>query len=204
MTNIFSNPEYLLFLVVGLLVAITIHEFMHAWTANYLGDPTAKISGRITLNPVAHLDLLGTIAIFLIGFGWGKPVPVNDRNFKNPRLGSALTSIAGPLSNLVMAAFLSLFYKFLPLSGTFMGEMLLFVITLNIVLMVFNLIPIPPLDGSKVLYSVLPNSVNIQALEMYGPFLLLGLFFFGKDILSGILGPAVNGILSILGVPSYF
>jgi len=198
-----TDINQFLFLASGLLVAVTVHEFMHAWAANYLGDPTSRMMGRISLNPLKHLDPLGTIAIFLIGFGWGKPVEINPRNFENPKIGSALTSIAGPLANLVTATFLSVLVKVLPL-GELFTSLFIFIISINIVFMVFNLLPIPPLDGSKVLYAVLPDSVDIRKFEMYGPILLLLLVFLGKGILFDILSPAINGILSFLGMPSYF
>lgn len=199
-TGLLSNPIELLFWLAALLVAVTVHEFMHAWTANYLGDPTARMQGRISLNPLVHLDFLGTIMLLLFKFGWGKPVQVNPNNFKNPKLGWAIVSAAGPLSNFVTAAFLSIPLKFLPLSGTIMGELLSITILLNIILMVFNLIPIPPLDGSKVLYAFLPSSIDTRQLESYGPFLLIGLVFFGGGILSSIMVPAISSILSILGI----
>lgn len=185
----------------ALLISVSLHEFMHAWTADYLGDKTARLEGRVTLNPLAHLDPLGTLALVFLHFGWGKPVPVNPNNFKNPKLGWALVSLAGPLSNFVLAAVLGIVFKFFKVGITF-NTFLLVLIVLNIRLLIFNLIPIPPLDGSRVLYALLPNKVNLSRLESYGPILLLGLIFFGGGIISGIMGPAVSGMLSALGINS--
>jgi len=187
----------LIFWAAGLIVAVTIHEFAHAWTANYLGDNTAKLMGRLSLNPLVHLDALGTLALLIFHFGWGKPVQVNPNNFKNPKVGWALVSIAGPVSNIVTALVLSVPLKFGNL-GAGVNELLTTIIIVNIVLMVFNLIPIPPLDGSKVLYAVLPNSVDTRQLEIYGPILLLALVFLGGGLIGSIINPAVNFFLTIM------
>jgi Zn-dependent protease len=198
---LFSNPALFFTWVLALLVAITVHECMHAWTANYLGDPTAKYMGRISLNPVVHLDLFGTIAILLIGIGWGKPVQINENNFKNPRLGSAITSLAGPLSNLGIVVVFLTFIKLGLITNTLLLPIFATIVLVNIVLMVFNLIPIPPLDGSKVLYYFLPRSVDIVKLETYGPFLILLIFIFGRDFLSLLIAAAISLISSVTGVP---
>lgn len=190
-----SNPRAFLLLVLAWLVALTVHEFMHAWTANYLGDSTARYSGRVTLNPLAHLDMIGTVMILLIGIGWAKPVPVNENNFRNPRLGSALTSIAGPGSNLVVALILAFFLRFQ--TASVLGEIFLSVAYVNLILMFFNLIPIPPLDGSKVLYYFLPRSVNLYKLEAYGPFLLLAILFLSYSG-GGVLNFIYTGAFTIM------
>ncbi|MEI7690305.1 MAG: site-2 protease family protein [bacterium] len=184
--NLLNNPILMIFFIGALLIAISVHEFMHAWTANYLGDPTAKYARRVTLNPIAHLDPIGTLMIFLVGFGWGKPVPINPNNFQNPRLGSALTSLAGPMSNLLMAIALALLLKIPIVNGTLFAQFLLITIQLNLVLMLFNLIPIPPLDGSKVLALVFPEIENPK-LQIYGIFILLALLFFGGSIFSTVV-----------------
>lgn len=140
-----------LYSIIALLFAITIHEFSHAAVANYLGDPTARYQGRLTLNPLAHLDFMGTLMLFFIGFGWGKPVPVNPYNLYHPKRDSAFVSLAGPGSNILMAIAISLPYKYLTLKGgspewaDFLGTLL----DLNLILAIFNFIPLPPLDGSK-------------------------------------------------------
>ncbi|PIP30913.1 site-2 protease family protein [bacterium (Candidatus Howlettbacteria) CG_4_9_14_3_um_filter_37_10] len=193
--------------IIAFLVAITIHEFAHAWTANYLGDNTAKHEGRITLNPITHFDPIGS-SMILIGlvlqafgisatlFGWGKPVPVNPGRFKNPRMGWALVSFAGPLSNLALALVFSLVVK---MTGnlTFANILEPFII-LNVVLAVFNLIPIPPLDGSKILYAFLPESIDIHQLETAGPFILLFLIFTGT--LHTIIWPVISVTMGLFGI----
>lgn len=198
---LFSNPALFFTWVLALLVAITVHEFMHAWTANYLGDPTAKHMGRISLNPLVHLDLFGTIAILLIGLGWGKPVQINERNFKNPRLGSAITSLAGPLSNFGIVVIFLMFIRLGLITNTVLLPIFATIVLVNIILMVFNLIPIPPLDGSKVLYYFLPRSVDIVKLEMYGPFVILMLFIFGRNLLGLLISSVINLITAVTGVP---
>jgi len=184
--NLLNNPILMIFFIGALLIAISVHEFMHAWTANYLGDPTAKYARRVTLNPLAHLDPIGTLMIFLVGFGWGKPVPINPNNFQNPRLGSALTSLAGPMSNLLLAIALALLLKIPMVSGTLFAQFLMITIQLNLVLMLFNLIPIPPLDGSKVLALFFPEIENPK-FQIYGIFILLALLFFGGSIFSAVV-----------------
>ena len=129
---------------------------------------------------------------------------MNPGNFKNPKLGWALVSIAGPMSNLVTATVLSIPLRFQGFSGTIFGDLLITIIILNVILMVFNLIPIPPLDGSKVLYAFLPDTVDIRQLETYGPILLLGLIFLGRGILASFIIPVISGVLSVLGVGFVF
>jgi len=148
--NLISNPWQFIGFIIALLVAITIHEASHAWMANFYGDPTAKLHGRLSLNPFVHLDLFGTIFLLLAGFGWGKPVPVNPNNFKNPKLDNLTVSLAGPMSNFLLAAGLGLLYRFFVFPAV-LSELLILIIFFNLVLMIFNLLPIPPLDGSKVL-----------------------------------------------------
>lgn len=148
--NLISNPLQFLGFLIAIITAITIHEAAHAWVANLYGDPTAKSQGRMSLNPLAHLDLFGTIFLVLAGFGWGKPVPVNPNNFRNPKLDNLTVSLSGPMSNFLLAVVLGALYRFINFPSTV--EVLLFlVIFFNLVLMIFNLLPIPPLDGSKIL-----------------------------------------------------
>lgn len=189
-----------------LYVSITVHEFMHAWTANYLGDPTAKAMGRVSLNPIAHIDPFGTVLLPLLllissggafAFGYAKPVQINPLNFKNHRLGEALTSVAGPAGNLFLMLVFAALYKLLPNQNLLFSSLMLMFVQLNAVLMVFNLLPIPPLDGSKVLYSFFPNSKLIGIFESYGPFILIPLvLLFG----SYIIRPIVNLIFALLGI----
>lgn len=145
----FSLIQFISYLV-ALLVALTIHEFSHAWAAHLYGDDTAKMHGRLSLNPFVHLDPLGTIFLLLAGFGWGKPVPVNPNNFRNPKLDNITVSLAGPMSNLLLAAILGLILRFFQLPPAILS-FLAIIIIINLILMIFNLLPIPPLDGSKIL-----------------------------------------------------
>jgi len=192
---------------IALLVAITIHEFAHAWMADYLGDPTARLSGRLTLNPLAHLDPLGTLALFLFHFGWGKPVPVDPFNLRDPRRDAALISLAGPAANLILATVLSLILKLgapLPLLFLFFQP----IIVLNVSLAVFNLLPVYPLDGEKILLGFLSEKKAHQwekTLSQYGPFFIILLLFplYGTSLASLVISPLVNFILSLLlpGLP---
>ncbi len=191
----------LLFMAPGILFALTIHEYCHAWTANRLGDPTARLQGRLSLNPIAHLDLFGTICFVLAGFGWGKPVPVNPYNFKNPRKGDMLVSFAGPASNFISAFVLSIIFRLVYEFGilpSYLNMMLLFSIKISLLLAFFNLIPLFPLDGSHILKGLLPYEyvASYENLSRYSPFILLGLVLLGRQggvsILSSILGPPVN------------
>lgn len=144
-------------LVIALAVCITVHEAAHAWTADKLGDPTAKMEGRVSLNPVRHLDILGTLMIFIAHFGWGKPVPFNYHNLKNPRRDAFLIAVAGPLTNLLTAFVIAIFFKYTAIPGLFF-EPLRAIYSLSIVLFLFNLIPIAPLDGSKFVGLIVPRS----------------------------------------------
>ncbi|MFD2672419.1 site-2 protease family protein [Marinicrinis sediminis] len=168
--------DVLPFIFLVILIAFTLHEFAHAYVAYRFGDDTAYRQGRVTLNPMAHLDLLGTLLIFLAGFGWAKPVPVNRSNFRNPRMMSVIVSAAGPLSNLIIAfvglILMYLYFQFgwndaLSPGGaeaieTFLG----YLIDLNLLLFVFNLIPLPPLDGFRILEDVVPRSVRLQLTQV--------------------------------------
>lgn len=179
-----------------LLVAFTIHELAHAVTADRMGDPTPRNMGRITLNPLKHLDPIGTVALLLVGFGWAKPVMVNPNNLKgNPRTTMAIVAVAGPASNIVMALlgcipfWLGLVDFTLNSGANFPAFLLSQFVWLNVVLAIFNLIPIPPLDGFKILMGILPPDIAYQMrpLEQYGPILLMAVVFIlpmiGIDVL---------------------
>jgi Zn-dependent protease len=190
----------------GILFALTIHEFFHAWTANRLGDPTARLQGRLSLNPMAHLDLFGTICFVFAGFGWGKPVPVNSHNFKNPHKGDMLVSAAGPASNLISALALGLIFRLVYEFGilpSHLNLVLFYGIRINLLLAFFNLIPLYPLDGSHVLKGFLPREyvASYENFSRYSPFVLLGLIILGNQggvsILGSILGPPVTFFLRL-------
>lgn len=195
-----------------LLVAFTIHELAHAVSADWLGDPTPRRMGRITLNPLAHLDPIGTIALLFAGFGWAKPVMVNPLNMRgNPRTSMAIVAAAGPLSNLVMAALFALPMRFglVGMQGVFGGgstflpslSMLLFeFVWINLILMFFNLIPIPPLDGSKILTGILPPEMayRLRPLEQYGFILLLAVVFLAPSVLGTLVGQPSQAVLRFL------
>jgi Zn-dependent protease len=200
--------------MITLLIAFTIHEVAHAVTADYLGDPTAKEMGRITLNPLAHLDPIGTLLLLVAGFGWAKPVPVNPYRLRgNPRTSFALVALAGPVSNILLVGLVAIPYRLglvelFPFNrGSIIPSLDLLLysfVLINIVMAVFNMIPIPPLDGSKILMGLLPEQLAYQMrpLETYGPLLLMLLFIAGGGILSAIMRPAITFLFSfLLGSP---
>jgi len=190
--NHFSSLTQVIATLAALLVAITIHEFAHAWTANYYGDPTAKLMGRLSFNPLVHLDLIGTIFLLVAGFGWGKPVMVNPNNFKNPKLDNITVSLAGPMSNLLLAVILGIILRFVPLPGN-VSSILVIIVFFNLVLMIFNLIPIPPLDGSKILSLFISDQAYL-VLQQFGIFLLLILILFVNFM------PVISKIISFFFV----
>jgi len=198
--SLLSDPIKTLGFLIGLLIAITVHEFMHAYTANLLGDPTAKWQGRLSLNPIRHLDLFGTLFLLIVGFGWGKPVPVNPNNFENPRLGELLTSLSGPFSNIITAFIFSLPLRFFPNAA--FAPFFNLIIYINLVLCVFNLLPIPPLDGSKILWVIFPK-IDIAAFEQIGIYILFGILFLsyltGYSILGSIISPVISFLTKIIG-----
>ncbi|MFC7373304.1 site-2 protease family protein [Fictibacillus iocasae] len=176
--------EELPFIIISLVVAFTVHEWAHAYTAYKCGDNTAKNQGRLTFNPAAHIDPLGALLILIVGFGWARPVPVDRRNFKRPHLYSILVSAAGPLSNLLIALFTYvLLFVFdatslIPLSGKgaeFVSSLLGTMLQLNIVLFLFNLLPFPPLDGYRILEDLAPDRIRTKMMryESYGAILFL-------------------------------
>ena len=161
-------------MLITLVIAFTLHEFMHAWMASVFGDDTAKNAGRVTLNPLKHLDVFGTLLIFIAGIGWAKPVPVNSTYFATRRIQSIIVSLVGPLSNFVLAFIgFSMFY-FLPINQSFEAFLNIFV-TLNVVLGVFNLLPLPPLDGYRIVSSLFPTKIQMKLvpLETYGSIVFL-------------------------------
>ena len=175
-----TPPEVLLLLVPVLLFALCFHEFAHAWMANKLGDPTAKHSGRLTLNPLAHLDPMGTLMILFVGFGWAKPVPVDIRYLQNPRKDMMKISFAGPAANLLLAFVGGTIIRAHLVGGSLILMLVLFT-QINIMLAVFNMIPIPPLDGSQIFSGLMAKKSPdlVIKLQMYGPQILFGLILIG-------------------------
>lgn len=204
-----TNPFSFLIWLIALAFAITIHEFSHALVADSLGDPTPRLMGRLTLNPLAHLDPIGTLMLLIVRFGWGKPVQFDPFNLKNPRRDAALISIAGPMSNLLLSLLLSLLVRFVPFLSPFMLQVIFPIIFLNVALAVFNLIPIHPLDGFKIVGGILSEKQAREwySLERYGLLFLLLLILpiGGSSLLSSVIFPIVNFILFLfLGKTSLY
>ena len=211
----------IIFQIIAFLFAISVHESAHAWMANLRGDPTARMLGRITLNPIKHIDPIGTVLLPLIAaltglrlLGWAKPTPVNPSNFQNPVLDDILTSVVGPVSNFIVAIGATLLLVVIKLTSSAgraavydpvhtqsaLGPLcfLLFVfLEINVLLAVFNLIPIPPLDGSHVLRHFLPESVR-QVYDMAGMLGLMALIYFAPSLLSKLVDPVLGIFLLVL------
>ncbi|MCP4341450.1 MAG: site-2 protease family protein [Desulfobulbaceae bacterium] len=201
----------LIILAPPLLFALTFHEFAHGFIAYRLGDPTARDAGRLTLNPLKHLDPLGTIAFFFIKFGWAKPVPVNPRYFQNPKKDMLWVALAGPVTNLALAVISAILTKaiwtlasILPYSSAAeailvpLNSMLIASVWINLVLCIFNFLPIPPLDGSRILMGLLPNNLALSymRIERFGFIIILVLAFSG--ILSKVIVPIISFANSLL------
>ncbi|MFZ5432551.1 MAG: site-2 protease family protein [Calditrichota bacterium] len=192
-----ENTSRILTLIPGFLFGLTLHEFSHAWAATRLGDPTARRLGRLSLNPLAHLDLFGSLALIFIGFGWAKPVPVDPNYLRSPRRDMALIAAAGPVSNLLIAIVLAALARLAlvgsnAIEGSVSTGILILVqaVWINIVLAIFNLIPLPPLDGSRVLAGIVPETWNhgYEQVERFGPMIL-----FGVIILASVTGISILG-----------
>lgn len=196
-----KDPLAFILIAVPLLYSVILHEMAHGWVAYKMGDPTAKLMGRLSLNPLKHLDPVGTLMLFFVGFGWAKPVPVNFAYIGRSRAAQILVSSAGIIVNMVLA-FIALFLlQTLPLqSRGIVSIMLYYMAQINIILAAFNLIPIPPLDGSKILMGFVSDRIQhaLSRLEPYGFFIIIGLLFFG------VLDPLIHFfrwiILSIIGL----
>ena len=191
------QPEVLVLLIPVLLFALVFHEFSHGWVAYKLGDPTAKHQGRLTLNPLAHLDPFGSMMILFVGFGWAKPVPVDSRYLANPRVDMMKIAFAGPASNLLLAFIGGILLRITGYMGPLTSMLILFT-QINISLAVFNMIPIPPLDGSQIFsgYLMKTNPELALKIQSYGPQVLFGLILFGYvtgfSILWLVMKPFVN------------
>lgn len=191
--------------IIALVISVTIHEFSHAWMSTFLGDPTAKHQGRLSLNPLNHLDPVGSFMLLYAHFGWGRPVPFNMAHLKNPRVDAALIALAGPLSNLMIAFLFAIPFRFIPMEGIdlettpdivfYLTNLLKTIINVNLILMVFNLLPIPPLDGSKIFSLLIPGDYigRLYRYRNYGYVLLIILVFSqyitGYSVLWEIIDP---------------
>jgi Zn-dependent protease len=200
-------PALAVAICLGFVAGITIHEAAHAWSAYMLGDDTAYRQGRVTLNPVSHLDVLGTVMLFMVGFGWGRPTPVMLSKLRGGRLGGVAVAFAGPLSNLLVVFICAALYLLPQFQEGYLQLVVVGVAFVNALLFVFNLIPIPPLDGSKVIFPFLPRALDgfVNFMNQYGPFILLGLVLL--TWLPGVASPLnyillpVIPILVVLGLP---
>lgn len=228
MSSIFTQDGILVLArVLGLLFAIPVHEVSHAWVSDKLGDPTARMAGRLTLNPIKHFDPLGLLSMLIIGVGWAKPVRVDARYYKSRKLGMALTAAAGPLSNLILAFFTMLAFKLFgygflsyfysagvteaPGWYSFFSQLLWYFALINVSLALFNLLPIPPLDGSRIFGIILPDRLydGLQRIERYIMIALLAAVFLlprltGFDPIGWLLGDAVGAVLNALDAMTGF
>jgi Zn-dependent protease len=203
-----ENPPLLVAILIALLVGLTVHEASHAWAASRLGDDTAKRAGRLTLNPLRHLDPIGALAILFIGFGWAKPVPVSPWQMRHgPRIGNALVAAAGPLSNLMIALAAAALWRLRVFAGmpAFVHLVVWAMVWLNIGLLLFNLIPLAPLDGSSVLNGVVGDrtAAALAPLQRYGPLILMGLIFMSYfapqlNIFGRVLEPLRQALTQLL------
>ena len=184
-----KDPIGFFIIAIPLLYAVIFHELAHGWVAYRMGDPTAKLMGRLSLNPLKHLDPMGTLVLFLFGFGWAKPVPVNMNYIRDKRRGMILVSSAGIVTNMILAFCAVFLYRLLSLSPTGLPAMLLYYFArINIILAAFNLIPLPPLDGSKIVMGFAPPGVQkfLSRLERYGLIIIIALLYLG------VLNPVIR------------
>lgn len=210
-TNIVNVLVYIVSSLVVIFLTLPIHEFAHGFVATKLGDPTPRYQGRLTLNPLAHIDYLGALCILIFGFGWAKPVSVDMRNFKNPKVGMAITALAGPMSNIIVAfiaivirSFITMFLSAYTI-GYYLYLLCIFIAQINVSLAVFNLIPIPPLDGSRILNAVLPDRVYYKLMRyerylIWGVFALIYLGVLDRPLsyLSGSILTGLNNLTTLI------
>ena len=201
-----SNPSAAVAFLLGLVIGITVHEAAHATSAYWLGDDTAYRDGRVTLNPASHLDVLGSLMLLMAGFGWGRPTPVMPSKLRGGIFGPVAVALAGPVSNLLIVAVCAVLFLIPTFQGGYLALIVLMTAFTNALLFVFNLIPIPPLDGSKILYPFLPRALSgfVDFMNQYGPMILFGLilisFVTNLPIFNYLLAPVVP-ILTAFGLP---
>ncbi len=200
--ELLSQPVNFLYFIIALIIGITVHEFAHAWSAFKLGDPTPKKMGRLTLNPLAHLDPLGTLFLLLAGFGWGKPVVYNPAYFRKQKSAILLTSFSGAIANIICAFIFSIPYRLnlyynLGLDQYWFFTLFAFIAEINLILAAFNILPIPPLDGSKIFYLFL-NREQIYQFERFGPTILFAVLFISLISPFNFLGYVISHISNIL------
>lgn len=199
-SQLFTNPIIFVESLVAILIGLTIHEAAHAWSAYRLGDPTAKYEGRVSLNPLAHIDPWGMLFLLTVGFGWGKPVPVNPTLLRGGTGGQIATSLAGIAANLILATILAMIIRFIPGLPVGLINFFILIIAINLLLAAFNILPIPPLDGSSLLRPLIGETAFLQ-LQSLGLPILLGLLLlstFGFPILQTIIYGIVNFLFKIL------
>jgi len=198
------DPAVQVILIPVIVFALSFHEFSHGWMAHRYGDPTAKLAGRLTLNPMAHLDVFGSIALYLMGFGWAKPVPVNPQYLANPKRDMMWIALAGPVSNLIIALISGILLSVLLRLGLINSQsplimVLIMSLQINLVLAIFNFIPIPPLDGSRILEGLVPNKYHneLAKFEYYGPRVLMGLILLSMFTRFNIFAVVISPIMTI-------
>src|SRR5918998_803405 len=205
-----ADPSAAVAFLLGLVIGITVHEASHATSAYLLGDDTAYRDGRVTLNPVSHLDLLGSLMLLMAGFGWGRPTPVVPSKLRGGVLGPVAVAFAGPVSNLLIVAVCAILFRIPAFQAGYLALIVVTVASANALLFVFNLIPIPPLDGAKVIFPFLPRSLGgfVDFMNQYGPAILLGLVLLTflpvlPSPLSYILA-LVRPVMTVFGLPTIF
>jgi Zn-dependent protease len=203
-----QSPVAAIALLLGLIVGVVVHEASHAYSAYLLGDDTAYRAGRVTLNPVSHLDVLGSLMFLMAGFGWGKPTPVTLSKLRGGLLGPVAVALAGPLSNLLIVALCAALFLLPPFQSGYLLLVVIMAAFANALLFVFNLIPIPPLDGAKIMFPFLPRSLGgfVDFMNQYGPMILLGLvlvaIFIPRFSIFGFLLAPVRPLLTLFGLPT--
>ncbi|MEJ7841107.1 MAG: site-2 protease family protein [Rubrobacter sp.] len=205
-----DDPSAGVAFLLGLVIGITVHEAAHATSAYWLGDDTAYRDGRVTLNPASHLDVLGSLMLLMAGFGWGKPTPVMPSKLRGGVFGPVAVALAGPVSNLLIVAVCGILFLIPAFQGGYLAIVVAMTAFTNALLFVFNLIPIPPLDGSKILFPFLPRALNgfVDFMNQYGPMILFGLILvtilIPRFSIFGFLLAPIRPLLELFGIPSIF